>query len=262
MSNYRDIRDKFERLTSAHPRGSPATRAPRPSELGFRLPGEDLILPDQHVICLPSWVQPFEGTSAYWAAVVPEYTPEYIARVMAGDVEGWIGPPAHWYSDDEDDDPDQEQAFVPAQEQAPVPVRMQEQDPPFIPPPPTTVLDPPSPPATPLNHAPTPTTPPLDVLALEELVHSMQAEVETLVRTGAKCDRGFRGLGLGESEQGQGMGKGAKKLHGQQQLEELLHLVEVEELEELEEPLPVGQTSGRARCSAGHKVWNPGGSQR
>ena len=118
-------------------------------------------------------------------------------------------------------------------------------------------------PATPLASAPTPTTPPLDVRALEELVENVQAQVEGLVTVGIECDQGFWGLVVTADEQGACMGKGVtKELHGQLQLEELLHLLEVEELEELEElvqALSVGQISGRGRSCAGHKVWNPGG---
>ena len=199
------------------------------------------------------WSVPSPPTTPPTPYVSHDYEYDYEERFLAFLRAGFAAGPALRLA--------QSQEPVPAQEQAPVPVQEQEKSP-INPPPLTTIPDLPSPPATPLASAPPLTTPRLDVQALEELSNDVQAQVEGLVQAGIECDEVSRGSEVTESEQGQGMGKGAKKLHGQQQLEELLHLVEVEELEELEEPLPVGQTSGRARCSAGHKVWNPGGSQR
>ena len=289
MSSFRAIRDSFERLTSAHRTASAATRSPLPpgapspplAEVGFRLPGGDHISPEQQVSYL-SWARPFDdGTASSdygaelsyeqhvllselmnqddafdvvynvemgeWQCQLSPTTPptprDFEERLLAFWGAGFAAGPA----------------LRLAQSQEPVP--KQEQDLPSTPSPLTTVPDLPPPPATPLNRDPPPATSPLQALALEELVYSVQTELETLVRMGSKCDRGFLGLGLAESDLGPCMGQGiAKELHGRLQLEELPHLVEVEELEKHEQDGPAWEHCGIARCYAGYKVWNPGGS--
>ena len=296
MSNFRAIRESFERLTSAHRTRTAATRAPVPPAAPSPPPAE---------------VGPWVPTDAE-AEVMRQY--------WANEVT-WVGPPPEWDLDD-DDDPAVRcvQVFpvLAAQEQdddlrrysfeksewtapppptASLPTRMayydeellqtflragytfnaalrlamtneprpaeeQEQEIPSTPSPLTTVPELPPSPATSLASAAPPTTPLLDVLALEELVGTVQAQVETLVQVRAKCDRGFRGLGLERVEMGPGMGQRlAKELHGRLQLEELPHLVEVEELEEHEQGGPAMEHCGIARCYARYKVWDPGVSQ-